>query len=371
MKIVVVEPFYTESHKKWLDELIKHSSHTIIPLTLTGLFWKWRMHGGAVTLARTFKQLDLRPDLIVCTDMLDVNVFCGLLRKELEGIPIALYFHENQISYPWSPADQDVQLGRDRHYGFINYTSALAVDRVYFNSHYHSETFVNGLGQFLNGFPDHLNLETMDEIAGKSEVLSLGMDLNSLDSVVPPVKTKSAIPIILWNHRWEYDKNPEQFFKALFRLKDEGHVFKLVVLGREYPNKPSIFDRARRKLKDHILHWGYVESSDEYADWLYKADILPVTSIQDFFGISVVEAIYCGCIPLLPNRLAYPEHISESEMFYDTEVEFYEKLKGLVNRHPSHPNLDLEKIKSYDWTHQILLYDAAFSRLSANFSDKE
>ena len=31
-----------------------------------------------------------------------------------------------------------------------------------------------------------------------------------------------------------------------------------------------------------------------------------LTSIQDFFGGSIVEAIYCGCIPLLPESIGLP-----------------------------------------------------------------
>ena len=35
-------------------------------------------------------------------------------------IPIVMYFHENQITYPWSPNDRDIIKERDHHYGFIN-----------------------------------------------------------------------------------------------------------------------------------------------------------------------------------------------------------------------------------------------------------
>ncbi len=54
---------------------------------------------------------------------------------------------------------------------------------------------------------------------------------------------------------------------------------------------------------------------------MQAADILPVTSIHEFFGISVMEAIYCGCYPILPRRLTYPELFDDQknpELFYDT-----------------------------------------------------
>ena len=37
------------------------------------------------------------------------------------------------------------------------------------------------------------------------------------------------------------------------------------------------------------------------------SDILPITSNQDFFGGSIIEAMYCETTPLLPKRLTYPE----------------------------------------------------------------
>jgi glycosyltransferase involved in cell wall biosynthesis len=366
MNILVVEPFYTESHKQWLDGLISSSSHYITKLSLPGFHWKWRMHGAAITLARAFQELAILPDLVICTDMLDLSVFMSLLRKELNGIPVALYFHENQLTYPWSPTDEDVSLKRDRHYAFINYTSALTADFVFFNSAYHLRSFLDSLPSFLKAFPDYNNLETIKELKEKSSVLPLGLDLAKYDRFRQEVRR--PVPTILWNHRWEYDKNPDAFFSVLFKLKEKGIKFKVIVLGKSYPNTPKIFAAAKEKLSDEIIHWGYVASASEYASLICQADILPVTSNQDFFGISVVEAIYCGAIPLLPNRLAYPEHLKEKDLFYESDADLLKKLEGLLINYPLDKKIDVEKIESYDWKHQILSYDATFSKLSANFA---
>lgn len=366
MKIIVVEPFYIDSHKAWLDGLIQHSSHHIEKLTLPGHHWKWRMHGAAVTLAKKYKTLHFEPDLILCTDMLDLAVFTSLLRNKIRHIPIGIYFHENQLSYPWSPNDLDVKLKRDRHYAFINYTSALTADFILFNSLYHKESFISSLGLFLHAFPDYKNLETINEISEKSDILGLGLNLSKFDPFIRSIQNK--VPCILWNHRWEYDKNPETFFKVLKKCKDEGLLFNLIVLGKKYPSSPDIFKDAEQHFKANILHWGYAEDWETYARLVCQSDILLVTSNQDFFGISVVEAIYCGIRPILPRRLAYTEHVSEGDNFYESEETRFRKLKEMIIDHPSSSKIDLSKIRSYDWSRQILLYDDTFSKLSANFA---
>ena len=111
---------------------------------------------------------------------------------------------------------------------------------------------------FLKQFPDYRELENVERIKAKSEVLYLGMDLQKFDDF-PPYNIEQDTPIILWNHRWEYDKNPDTFFNLMFRLADEKIDFKLIVLGEKYTRYPKIFDKAKVKLKNHILHFGFAD----------------------------------------------------------------------------------------------------------------
>ncbi|MAV96235.1 MAG: glycosyl transferase family 1, partial [Candidatus Marinimicrobia bacterium] len=158
MNILLIEPYHTGSHKQWAEGYISHSSHNVKILHMKGQFWKWRMHGGAVTLARKFNKMKWKPDLIFATDMLDLTTFLSLTREKSSGIPTAIYFHENQLSYPWSPDDRDIQNKRDSHYGFINYSSALSADKVFFNSEFHMKSFLEALQPFLKQFPDYQEL---------------------------------------------------------------------------------------------------------------------------------------------------------------------------------------------------------------------
>ena len=120
---------------------------------------------------------------------------------------------------------------------------------------------------------------------------------------------------------------------------------------------PEEFEIAKEKLKDKIVFMGFAESFKDYATWLWKAHILPVTSNQDFFGGSVVEAIYCNCFPILPNRLAYPEHLPDNaNCFYKTFEEFTDKLENAILNFNNLEKLN-SFVKKYDWKEIIKEYD--------------
>ena len=364
MKILLVEPYFSGSHKSWAEGYKSFSTHNVKIISLPGQFWKWRMHGGAISLAKQFMEMNFSPDLILATDMLDLTTFLSLTKSRTAKIPNALYFHENQLSYPWSNLDRDVIEKRDHHYGFINLSSALVADNVLFNSKYHHDSFHHESIKLLKHFPDNNELDIVEKIKKKSRILYLGMDLAKFDKH----KTqKKGNPLILWNHRWEYDKNPEAFFKCLYKLKNNNVKFDLAVLGQSFNKNPNIFDKIKYQLKDNIVHFGFCENFSEYAKWLWKADLLPITNNQDFFGGSVVESIYCDTYPILPNRLTYPELLPEelhNNHLYDNENELYDKVKDCI--------LNINKIRKtkirnefikYDWTIMCPVYDKLFSSI--------
>ena len=369
LRILLVEPYLTGSHKTWAEGLRRHSRHHVDILSLPGRHWKWRMHGGAVTLARAFLAQEQRPDLIIATDMLDLTTFLALTRPHTGEIPVALYVHENQFAYPWSPEDPDPGSGRDRHYGFLNFTSALAADRVLFNSAFNRDSFLTGARQLLQKMPDQRETASVDTVATKAEVLPLGLALSAFDEHRPTPEPDPGPPLILWNHRWEHDKNPEAFFRILTDLAAEGRDFRLAVLGAPSSNPPPTFDTARRQLADRIVAFGYADSFAAYARWLWAADLLPATSRHDFFGISVMEALYCRTRPLLPRRMAYPELLPASwaeHCLYDDEEELYRRLAERLDHGAEAGDMltDLAATAgAYDWPRMAPRYDQTLAKI--------
>jgi len=357
-KILLIEPFFSGSHKSWAEQFKSNSKHHIEILSLPGKFWKWRMYGAAQTLAEMFLNLEFEPDIILATDMLDLATFVALSRNKLNNKEIYLYFHENQMAYPWKENSEDKKSNRDVHYGFMNYNSALVADKILFNSKHNMTSFYEAMRPILKAMPD-CNHKTIEALYKKSNVLPIVIHLKHHDVTVDLPYTGSQ-PLILWNHRWEFDKNPDDFFNALITLRKEGYQFKLALLGEVYKNAPDSLTHGLDYFKDDILITGFM-TKETYSSWLQAADILPVTSIHDFFGISVMEAIYMDTYPILPNRLTYPDLYrfdDHPEIFYETQEEFIDKLRLALksSQRKSYRHLCLD----YDWDTIIEKYDNTF-----------
>ncbi len=277
------------------------------------------MQGGAVTLAERAR--GERPDVILASDMVNLPAFLALTRDFLADVPAAFYCHENQLTYPLPPGKK-----RDLTYGMINWVSMLAADRVFFNSQYHLDDWFEALPRMLKHFPDYSHLHRVDEVRAKASVLPVGCDLSRIDTVPKP-DARGQPPLILWNQRWEYDKAPESFFRALYTLAEEGVGFRVALAGRSYRQSVPEFEAARERLGDRVIHFGYAEGG-AYERLLRRADIVVSTAIHEFFGVAIVEAIYAGCFPILAHHLSYPELIPDAYH----RLCLYRDREGLVAR---------------------------------------
>jgi len=302
--ILLLEPYYGGSHKAFLTGLCKYVDLRFTLITLPARKWKMRMQVAAPWMAGQVSALykkGIRFDAILCSTFLDVAVLRSLLAQQDLHVPLAVYFHENQFAYP-------NRINDPAFFQFtnINWTTGLSADRLYFNSKFNLDTFLTGIELFLRKSTDVDLQHTIGQIQNKSTVLYPGIDYACIDHRKND-HGQCSQPVIIWNHRWEHDKDPETFFHTLFTLQEQGIDFKLIVLGQHFYRQPTIFALARERLKGRILHFGYASDRRKYAVLLSMGDVVVSTARHEFFGISVLEAVRAGCRPLVPDRLSYKE----------------------------------------------------------------
>lgn len=173
----------------------------------------------------------------------------------------------------------------------------------------------------------------------------------------------------MWNHRWEYDKNPDEFFEVLFDLDRLGVDFRLIIAGQSFRQAPPIFAAAEKSLAHRIDHFGYASDRNEYLQLLSRANIVVSTAIHEFFGLSVLEAIAAGCLPLLPNRLSYPELLpgqTHNQHLYNSTDQLREKLIGICQSSvPSLTAALCQSVAGLSWPNLITRYDDDFAKVVA------
>lgn len=318
LRVLAIDPFHGGSHRQFLRGAVKHSRHHWTLVTGKPVHWKWRMRSAPVCLTdATRKTIDTKgyPDAIFCSDMLDLPLWRGLLRDpRIQRTPAAVYFHENQWTYPQSPGARI-----DFHFGYTNLVTALAADACWFNSAFHRDDFLTASESFLQRMPDGKQAHQVKTLHQRCLVIPPGFDPPESP---PSLRNESTVPAsgaitIGWVSRWENDKRPDRFVDLLRILYDRNLDFRLVLLGARPPAACESLETIRTRYSDQILHDGYAESSEQYWEHLGSIDVVVSTADHEFFGIAICESIWAGAVPVLPNRLSYPE-LAPPDCLYDS-----------------------------------------------------
>jgi len=308
MRILLLSAYDAASHRRWRQGLLEHfPEHDWQVLTLPARHFSWRIRGNSLTWAVAERALlERQYDLLIATSMVDLASLKGLV-PALAGVPGVAYFHENQFAYPVS-AHQLESIDPQ----MVTLYTALAADRLAFNSDYNRRSFLEGVGQLLAKFPDAVPGGIVDLLAARSSVLPVPLEAACFaDRTAAGIEGVAGRPLhVVWNHRWEYDKGPDRLLAIVERLLTRDVDFEISVLGEQFRQRPDAVDRLRRRLDEHegrLRHWGYIESTDAYRRHLRTGDVVLSTATHDFQGLSVLEAVAAGCVPLLPDRVCYPD----------------------------------------------------------------
>jgi len=132
---------------------------------------------------------------------------------------------------------------------------------------------------------------------------------------------------------------PQSPFET-FKLKKE---YNLISVCRD-----SIQKRNKYTEKKIIKSFGELIYKNDFNTWkdyykfLSKSRILLITSKEDTFNYSILEAVKNGCIPICPNKFSFPE-LLERKFLYDNLSELEDRINYVLNN-----NLFIEELKNSD-----------------------
>jgi glycosyltransferase involved in cell wall biosynthesis len=203
MKILLLSPYDAMSHQYWhqrlrsdLDTLLLAE---VVLVTLPARYFSWRFRGNSLTLAHD-ERLKGKFDLVIATSMTDLAALLGMA-PNLSGVPVVLYFHENQFAYP--DANEVRQVERQ----VTSIYSAIAATSLVFNSNFNRDSFMQGAAVLLKKMPDGVPDGVVAQLQKKSRVISVPIDAALFE---PRADPNARDLTLVWNHRWEYDKGLDE-----------------------------------------------------------------------------------------------------------------------------------------------------------------
>ncbi len=329
-RILLLSAYDAYSHQQWRDTLCDmFPDDQWTCLSLPPRHFAWRVRGNSLTWAFNHRQtLTDNYDLLVVTSLTDLSSLRGLV-PALARLPTLVYFHENQFVYParptraTTPAADATQRSNQINAQITSLYTALCADHIAFNSDWNRRSFFDGLESLLSKLPDHVPPDLPQSLRSKSSVLPVPLpDQLFAGSFHNNSDTRRRHNVaddlqLVWNHRHEYDKGPELLLAIVRQLVGQGFPFRMHLLGQRFRGEPDEFPQIRSLLAAHYAHHNmtpgldaWLPSRDEYEGVLSNSDIVLSTALHDFQGLSVLEAMARGCVPLAPAALAYPEYIN-------------------------------------------------------------
>ncbi len=134
-----------------------------------------------------------------------------------------------------------------------------------------------------------------------SKIKIAGYPLEFKDFVDPKIEKEN---IVVFPHRLDEEKNPQLFDLLAERCKASGWQF--------------------IKTKE------YCQSKEEYYNLLNRSKIAVSFADQETFGIAQAEALFCGCIPIVPDRLSYQE-LYQDRFKFDSFEHAVDKVMSLIS----------------------------------------
>ncbi|XP_067155512.1 tRNA-queuosine alpha-mannosyltransferase isoform X3 [Apteryx mantelli] len=341
MSILLIEAFYGGSHKQLVD-LLKEEMEECVLCTLPAKKWPWKARTAAISFMQTVPP-NANYRVLFASSVLNLAELVAL-RPDLGKLKKVLYFHENQLAYPVQKCQE-----RDFQYGYNQILSCLVADVVVFNSAFNMESFLTSIGKFMKLIPDHRPKDLEEIIRPKCQVLYFPVKFPDVSRFMPEHKLARLEKLIGVKRTGDaYQREglpPRQQSGALGGLMKASGVRLESGLCEGQPGLPATQpERPPSPLAtpEKPGQAGASESTnpcqegDKQHLTFNPCNILSGAGYQQrplhvVWPHRWVEAVYCGCYPLCPKALVYPE-IFPAEYLYSTPEQLFKRLQNFCKR---------------------------------------
>ncbi|XP_065527344.1 tRNA-queuosine alpha-mannosyltransferase isoform X8 [Lathamus discolor] len=339
MCVLLIEAFYGGSHKQLMDLLQEELQEDCVLCTLPAKKWHWRARTAALYFMQT---VPMSPNyrILFASSVLNLAELTAL-RPDLGKLKKVLYFHENQLVYPVQKCQE-----RDFQYGYNQILSCLVADVVVFNSAFNMESFLTSIGKFMKLIPDHRPKDLEEIIRPKCQVLYFPVRFPDVSRFMPEHKLahfEKVTGIKRNGDAYQTVGLPgQQKCRALMKTSDaasksglceaqprlhttqhEGLPSSLIAVARLNESEASeSTNPCQEEDKQHLtFNLSNILSEQDYQQ----------RPLHIVWPHRWVEAVYCGCYPLCPKALVYPE-IFPAEYLYSTPEQLFKRLQNFCKR---------------------------------------
>nr|XP_042716821.1 glycosyltransferase-like domain-containing protein 1 isoform X4 [Chrysemys picta bellii] len=383
MSILLIEAFYGGSHKQ-LADLLQEEIEECVLYTLPAKKWHWRARTAALYFMQTVpanaNYRYLKGMKKLCNYgfslpssqlyLFGLDPFCLLkqrrlciswilfassvlnlteliaLRPDFGKLKKVLYFHENQLTYPVQKCQE-----RDFQYGYNQILSCLVADIVVFNSAFNMESFLTSIGKFLKLIPDHRPKDLEKIIRPKCQVLHFPIRFPDVSRFMPEHKLAHLEKIT--GFRGNEDTYLFRCLPFQQKYRATGSLMKtsssspesglceaqsgLCTTQQERLQYPlTSLEKLNKSKASESTNQEVPCQEDKQHVTFNPCNLLSGTDYQQrplhiVWPHRWIEAVYCGCYPLCPNALVYPE-IFPAEYLYSTPEQLFKRLQNFCKR---------------------------------------
>jgi len=224
-------------------------------------------------------------DVFIFMDAWNFAVTATKYMAQLNNIQIKMYGYWHAGSY--DPNDFVTQAGLQPWAKYVEIGWAKALDGCFVATKFHKTLMMRAFSNKIKSTKIHVVGFPMDWF---KEIFSL---------VGPKLVTKRNL--IVFPHRTDPEKQPE--------------VFK--TLAKQLPQY------------EFVITTDVTTTKKEYYKLLQQAKIVFSANLQETYGIGTVEGLILGAIPVVPNRLVYPE-MYDGKFVYSNKAGAKQKIKYIM-----------------------------------------